>query len=157
MTITLLPSKVEVRDIPSHKLFKSIGIIPQTPDIFEDTLLNNITLGKTADHSRLLLALKLAGLSENRLEEKVTEGWRNFSGGELQRIILARMFYNPKRIYCLDEVVSGLQYDLANNIENTIIEHLDATVINVSHRTDTSTVKKYDGIININLKNGVFK
>lgn len=147
----------DLREIPSHELFKSIGIIPQTPDIFEDTLLNNITLGKSVDYGRLLLALKLAGLSENRLEEKVTEGWRNFSGGELQRIILARMFYNPKRIYCLDEVVSGLQCDLANNIENTIIEHLDATVINVSHRTDTSTVKKYDGIINMNLKNGVFK
>lgn len=147
----------DLRDIPSHELFKSIGIIPQTPDIFEDTLLNNITLGKSADHSRLQAALKLAGLSENRLEEKVTEGWRNFSGGELQRIILARMFYNPKRVYCLDEVVSGLQYDLANNIENIIIEHLDSTVINVSHRTDAATVKKYDGIINMNLKNGVFK
>ena len=72
----------------------------------------------------------------------MTENKNNFSGGELQRIILARMFCNPRPVYCLDEVVSGLQYSLAKAIENTIIDHMDATVINVSHRTDAETLRK---------------
>ena len=143
----------ELKDIPEQKLFETVGIIPQHPEIFEDTLLNNITLGKTVDYSRVLKALKLAGLSENRLNEKVAENRDNFSGGELQRIILARMFCNPRPVYCLDEVVSGLQYSLARTIENTIIDHMNATVINVSHRTDAETLKKYDAVINMNTEN----
>ena len=143
----------ELEDIPARKLFETVGIIPQHPEIFEDTLLNNITLGRPVDYARVLKALKLAGLSENRLQEKVSENRSNFSGGELQRIILARMFCNPKPVYCLDEVVSGLQYSLARAIENTIIDHLDATVINVSHRTDAETLQKYDAVINMNTEN----
>lgn len=143
----------ELKDFSSCELFETVGIIPQNPEIFEDTVYNNITLGKPAGRTQVLEALKLAGLPKDRLQEKVKENWNNFSGGELQRIILARMFCNPKQIYCLDEVVSGLQYNLAKTIENTIINHSNATIINVSHRTDTATMQKYDAVINMNLAN----
>ena len=145
----------ELKDIPSRDLFRTLGIIPQHPEIFEDTLLNNITLGQPVEVSRVNAALKLAGLPKDRLQEKVSENRSNFSGGELRRIVLARMFCHPRKIYCLDEVVSGLQYELARAIENTVIDHTDATVINVSHRTDADTMKKYDAVINMNLENRV--
>ena len=146
----------ELKEISLEELFKIIGIIPQNAEIFEDTMLNNITLGMPADYPRVLEAMELAGLPKDRLQEKVTEDWSNFSGGELQRIILARMFYNPKQIYLLDEVVSGLQFELARFIENAIIDHFDSTIINVSHRTDTATMQKYDAVINMNLDNSIY-
>lgn len=145
----------ELRVIPSCELFETVGIIPQKAEIFEDTVYNNITLGKPVDCNRVLEALDFAGLPKDRLQEIVTENWSNFSGGELQRIILARMFCNPKQIYFLDEVVSGLHNNLAKTIENIIINHVDATIINVSHRTDTITMQKYDAVINMNQENKI--
>lgn len=147
----------ELKEIPSDELFKTIGIISQNAEIFEDSILNNITLGTPVDYPRVLEAMKFAGLPKDRLQEKVMENWSNFSGGELQRIVLARMFYNPKQIYFLDEVVSGLQYEFARFIENAIIDHIDTTIINVSHRTDTATMQKYDAVINMNLDNSIHK
>lgn len=143
----------ELKEIDPKALFEMVGIIPQTLEIFEDTIQNNITLGKPVDHSKLSKALKQAGLPEERLNEVVSEGWNNFSGGELHRIALARMFYNPKKIYLLDEVISGLEYGLAKSIESAIISNLDAMVIHISHRSDESLIKRYDGIINMSHEN----
>ncbi len=143
----------DLRDIPESELFETVGIVPQHPEIFEDTIYSNITLGKAVSHTRVLEAMKLAGLPADRLWEKVSENRNNFSGGELQRIVLARMFCHPRQVWCLDEVVSGLQNELAGTIENTIIDRIDGTVINVSHRTGAMTVRKYDAVINMDSEN----
>lgn len=145
----------ELRELSSQSLFEIIGIIPQQLEIFEDTIQNNIILGKAVDHIRLKQALRGAGLSEERLNEFVTENRDNFSGGEMHRIMLARMFYNPKQVYLLDEVTSGLEYSLAKSIESTIIENLNSTIIHISHRSDCSIMSKYDAIINMSTENKV--
>lgn len=143
----------ELKEMDSEALFELVGVIPQTIEIFEDTLQNNITLGKPADRSRLKKALEQAGLPEKRLDEQVTEGWRNLSGGELQRLALARMFYNPKKIYLLDEVTSGLEYGLAKMIESAILAIPDTMIIHISHRSDETLIKKYDAVINMSEEN----
>lgn len=137
------------------ELFEIVGIIPQTIEIFDDTLLNNITLGKPADYSKLKKALYKAGLREDRLGDHITEMLNNFSGGELQRIVLARMFYYPKKVYFLDEVTSGLEYGLAKSIEETILRDIDSTIVHISHRSDETIINRYDAIINMSSENGI--
>lgn len=137
------------------ELFEIVGIIPQTIEIFDDTLLNNITLGKPADYSKLKNVLYKAGLREGRLGEHITETLNNFSGGELQRIVLARMFYYPKKVYFLDEVTSGLEYGLAKSIEETILRDADSTIVHISHRSDETIINRYDAIISMSSENGI--
>lgn len=139
--------------ISNKELFKAVGIIPQKPEVFVDTVLNNITLGKEYDPERLNKALESAGLNKDILNEVISENQTNFSGGEIQRIILARMFYNPKKIYLLDEITVGLGYKLADYIENAILNNCDSTIIHISHRTNDETRKKYDNVIDMNVVN----
>ena len=143
----------DLKSISNKELFNAVGIIPQKPEVFVDTVLNNITLGKKYDSERLNKALESAGLNKDILDEVISENQTNFSGGEIQRIILARMFYNPKKIYLLDEITVGLGYKLADYIENAILNNCDSTIIHISHRTNDETRKKYDNVIDMNLIN----
>lgn len=149
----VIVSDKELRDVGAQEIFEMIGIIPQNLEIFDDTIENNIVLGREADYSKLRRALEQAGLPEERLNEYVSENLSNFSGGELQRIALARMFYNPKRIYLLDEVTSGLEYGLAKVIEKIILSIPDGMIIHISHRSDEELISKYDATIDMNQEN----
>lgn len=143
-------------DYSEKELFEIVGIIPQKIEIFDDTLLNNITLGKPTDYTRLNQAMHKAGLGEERLDEHITETLNNFSGGELQRIALARMFYYPKKIYFLDEVTSGLDRELAKSIEQRILKDMDSTIVHISHRSDETLIGEYDMIMDISSENKIY-
>ena len=121
---------------------KQIGYIPQKIVILNDTLRNNILFGldnKDYNDSKLRDILQKVNLKDfykqlpNGLSEKISEEGLNISGGEVQRIGIARALVNNPEIIFLDEATSALDTFTENKILKEI-NSLKKTVISVSHR-----------------------
>lgn len=144
---------VEGIEIDGHKdSLCDATMISQNVFLFDDTIRNNITLYGDFDDNEVNDAIKTVGLSEtvdkldDGLDTCVEENGRRFSGGERQRIALARALLYKKNLLLLDEVTSSLDNENASNVENNIAGLSDVTCISVMHRLVASSLKKYDEI-----------
>ena len=151
--------KVDGKNIQSN--LKSwqhqIGYVPQNIYLMDDTLKNNIAFGeKTEDIDDKLIndAVKLSGLENfisnlpNGLDTIVGERGVQISGGQLQRVGIARALYNKPKVLILDEATSSLDLDTEKNLMKEI-EKLKGTItlIIISHRL--STISNCDKILKI--------
>ena len=120
--------------------------------IFSDTVFNNVTLYQDYSKDEVIEALRKAGIYDTiqklpgGVDEKIQENGKNFSGGELQRIALARLFLRNKTMTFLDEITSGLDNATAYEIEKRLLDE-DMTIINITHRYNKALMQKYDEII----------
>lgn len=144
-------------EISKEELFKIISVIPQEPMIFRESILQNIVLyedEKHIDKEKLEYAIEKSGLEFllNSLNEGIhtvlKDAGSNLSGGEKQRIEIARALYKDTQIILIDEATSALDLKLAQNLED-IFSKLDKTVISISHRRDIEYKKYYDKILKI--------
>ena len=121
--------------------------------MFEETIKNNITLYKEYPIEKLNNVLSLSGINDmvnslkNGIETVIDDSGSNFSGGEKQRISIARALIKETPILFLDEVTSSLDIKTAYEIENTLLNIDNLTCLVVTHRLDSSILKKYDEII----------
>lgn len=144
-----------LRDVKRDEYFKLIANIEQQVFIFEDTIRNNITLYKKYTESEINEALEASGLSEfvtnlpNGLNTTIYDNGKNISGGEKSRIVIARALLNKASILIMDEAFASLDMERAKEIERTILDLEDMTVINASHVIFKDTKELYDGIIKI--------
>lgn len=144
---------VDVRNIEYAQLMKNISMVFQRVYLFEDTILNNIKFGKPDATLREIRAAARAARCDDFImslpegyDTVVGEGGSSFSGGEKQRISIARAILKDAPIIILDEATSALD---AEN-EHEILEAIDEltrnkTVIMIAHRI--KSVKKADHII----------
>ena len=123
-----------------QSLRKKFAIVPQTPTIIKGTLKDNLLLtAPESSDSELICALKNSGLENFKLDMQIENLGSNLSGGEKQRISIARCFLNKNaEIIILDEATSSLD----NIIENSIMENLDKLgkdkiTIVIAHRLST--------------------
>lgn len=120
--------------------------------IFNDTVFNNVALYQDYSRDEVVEALQKAGVYNvirklpKGVEEEILENGKNFSGGELQRIALARIFLRKKAAAFLDEITSGLDNATAYEIEKRLLEE-DMTIISITHRYHKALMQKYDEII----------
>lgn len=146
---------VNIKDIKKEEYFKLIGNIEQYVFIFEDTIKNNLTLYKEYTDEEISEALQKAGLAEfisglkEGLETIIVDNGKNISGGERSRLVIARALLQKTDILFMDEAFASLDMDRAKEIEKTILELTDITVINVSHVIFEDTKSLYDGVYNV--------
>lgn len=120
--------------------------------IFNDTVFNNVALYQDYSKDEVIEALRKAGIYDTirrlpeGVDEKIQENGKNFSGGELQRIALARLFLRKKAMTFLDEITSGLDNATAYEIEKRLLDE-DMTIINITHRYNKALMQKYSEII----------
>lgn len=126
---------------------QTIGYIPQTIYLMDDTIANNITFGvdpDSVDPDRLRRAVERAQLASfiddlpEGLDTEVGERGVRLSGGQRQRIGIARALYNEPEVLILDEATSALD----NETEAAVMESIDAlhgemTLIIIAHRLST--------------------
>ena len=137
-----------------HLWQKNIGYIPQDIYLLDDTIKNNIVFGtdeEKVNYKLLNESIKIAQLekfiklSKDKLDTIVGNRGIKISGGEKQRIGIARALYNNPKILIFDEATSALDIDNENKILEEIYDGLnDKTLIIISHRNNT--VKYCDSI-----------
>lgn len=141
----------ELRCIHPDSLFGTLSLVQQNVFVFHDTLYNNITLYKNFSDHDFQAAVSAAGLSEllsSRGKEYLCgEGGNGLSGGEKQRVSIARALLRKSSVLLMDEATAALDEITAKEIMNSILEMEHITRIIVTHRLDESTMKKYDEII----------
>ena len=134
-----------------------IGIVPQRPHLVSGSLAENISLVDRAstDMDRVRQCLEMAGLDDfadpNRfgLEGKITPDSGELSGGEIQRLGLARALYRSPRILFLDEATSALDAETESKVNKTLDSlRGQMTIVLIAHRL--STVMNADNIIYLN-------
>ena len=130
------------------KSFQSlIGYVPQDVYLLDDSLKRNIAFGKKEDeidNEMITETIKISQLDDvvnklsNGLNSNVGERGSKFSGGEKQRIGIARSLYNKPKILVLDEATSSLDLETEKNFINSIYELKDdKTILIISHREST--------------------
>ncbi len=142
----------DVRLWPLENLKASVGIVPQKAVLFKGTIRENLKWGKEdASESDMELALKKAQAldfvleKEKGLDAEVSQGGKNFSGGQRQRLSIARAFIKNPDILILDDSSSALDYKTDSELRKTVSEIKDMTVFVVSQRT--SSLLSMDRII----------
>ncbi|WP_288679294.1 ABC transporter ATP-binding protein [uncultured Clostridium sp.] len=143
---------VLLRDISYESLYSIISIIHQNVFLFDTNIKENITLYNDYTEEEILYSITNSGLVktlnnfQNGLETLVGENGNNLSGGEKQRISIARSLIRNVPILILDEATSSLDNTTAYEIENLILSMENTTAIVVTHRLHENLLKKYDEI-----------
>lgn len=144
------------RDIDKKTVQNQIAYISQDSYLFHDTLKNNLTLySNEYSDDEIIEVLKRVNLFKwfsnlkNNFDEILEEKNNNLSGGEKQRILIARALLQKKKFLFLDESTSNLDKKNAIEIEDMILNFKDITVIIINHNIDNNRLKKFDSIINL--------
>lgn len=149
----ILVGGVDIREMNQKDLRDLIGFVSQKPVLFSGTVRDNITYGnESASDEEVLKALEIAqakdfvlGLPEG-LEAVVAQGGTNFSGGQKQRLSIARALVRRPAIYIFDDSFSALDFKTDAQLRAALRrETQDATKLIVAQRV--STVLDADKII----------
>lgn len=121
--------------------------IHQESHIFNDSLRENLSLGKNIDDKSLKKALKLSALSDIDLDQIISENGDNISGGQLQRISIARAYTHLNSILLCDEITSSLDNKTTQYVENNLLNLKNITLIYITHKLKEDQLKKFDDIL----------
>lgn len=146
----VLPDSGEItcqgESMTEKKLSHAMTYILQESFVFEGmSIEDNIALGKAIDDDRLVNILNRVGLSF--LKGHLLSA-QNLSGGEKQRIEIARSLYHESQLILADEVKSNLDKTNAQQISNLLLQ-LPQTLIEVIHHYDEDTLARYDKVVDL--------
>tara|TARA_B100000902_G_scaffold90361_1_gene94058 strand:+ start:10230 stop:11936 length:1707 start_codon:yes stop_codon:yes gene_type:complete len=152
----VLIDNININNIQTNELRKLFGIVSQEPILFNDTIRNNISLGKlNATKEEIVKAAKIANAHdfiiklENKYNTNVGEKGDKLSGGEKQRISIARAILNNPEILILDEATSALDIESENLVQDALSKLMKSrTSIVIAHKL--STIQNADKIIVLN-------
>ena len=144
---------IDITKIYPEELLTNISMIFQDVYLVNDTIENNINLGKPdATHEEVVKAAKDASCHEfiteleNSYDTVVGEGGSTLSGGEKQRISIARALLKDTPIILLDEATASLDADNEHEIRKSLDKLIkNKTVITIAHKLNT--IKNYDQIL----------
>lgn len=142
----------DVRDYPAEELRAKIAVVPQKTELLSGTLRYNMTLGRTdISDEQIYRALETAQAKEftdgleGGLEAKVLQGGKNFSGGQKQRLAIARAVAKGADIIIFDDSSSALDYSTDAKLRKALGEMADITCVIISQRPNS--IRHADKII----------
>jgi len=143
----------DVRDLPLGALRKTVGMVPQEPTLFSDTMARNIAFGRgDASLEEITRAARVAGLEADiavlphGLATIVGERGMSLSGGQKQRVTIARVLVYEPAVVVLDDALSSVDTETERAVLDSLVESVRGrTTVVVSHRA--STVRDADHII----------
>jgi ATP-binding cassette subfamily B protein len=136
---------IDVRDLEPQLLWSRIGLVPQKPYLFTGTIASNLRYGKAdASEDELWEALRtaqaadfVASLAEG-LDAPVAQGGTNFSGGQRQRLAIARALVKKPEIYLFDDSFSALDFATDARLRAALVPYTrESTVVIVAQRVST--------------------
>ena len=118
---------VDIRDVKQSDLLENIGYIPQKGLLFSGDIASNLRIGKPdATEEEMVEALKTAQAydfvmeKEDGLKSSVSQGGKNFSGGQRQRLCIARAIIKKPKIYIFDDSFSALDYQTDRKLRSEL-------------------------------------
>ncbi|MDY0815501.1 ABC transporter ATP-binding protein [Kitasatospora purpeofusca] len=144
---------VDVRELDPGAVSDSVGLVPQKPYLFSGTVASNLRYGRPdATDEELWQALEIAQAKEfvekfpEGLDAPIAQGGGNVSGGQRQRLAIARTLVRRPDIYLFDDSFSALDYATDAKLRKALArETTEATVVIVAQRV--STIRDADRII----------
>lgn len=141
----VLVDGVDVRDYDMEVLRNKIGFVPQKAVLFAGTIDSNIAFGdRTADEDRIEEAVKIAQSydfvmkKEEGFNSPISQGGTNVSGGQRQRLAIARAIVRKPEIYVFDDSFSALDFKTDKSLRQALSKETgDATVVIVAQRIST--------------------
>ncbi len=138
---------VDVRDYDTEYLWSALGLVPQRGYLFSGTVADNLYYGKAdATDEEMWAALRVAAADDfvrahpDGLRMRVAQGGINFSGGQRQRLAIARAVIRRPAVYLFDDAFSALDVHTDARVRSALREvSADATVIIVAQRISTVT------------------
>jgi len=153
---TICYDDVDMKEISTESLYDMVSVIQQNVFIFSASIRDNITMFSDFPREEVERAIQMSGLSkliDERGEDYICgENGSGLSGGEKQRISIARSLLKKSQVLLVDEATAALDAQTAFQVSNAILNLKGVTCIVVTHSLDESLLKQYDGILT--LKNG---
>jgi ATP-binding cassette subfamily B protein len=148
----IMIGEYNLSDIDLNYLRRKVAYIPQNIELFTGTVIDNLKVGNPlAKYEEVISACRLSGASEfidkmqNRYNSYIEEGGGNLSGGEKQRLAIARALIAKSDFYIFDEATSNLDSFSERKIQEVIFDKIkNKTTIIIAHRL--STILKCDRI-----------
>lgn len=130
---------IDLNNLDLKTVRENLVYVSQSEVIYNDTLYNNVTLGRVINYGYFLKIAKISGLEKLEKKSKyntlIEEGGFNLSGGERQRIMLARSLLKDAKIFIFDESLSQLDVTMEKEILKDVFKTFaDKTFIVISHR-----------------------
>jgi len=150
---SILVDDMDIREVTQHELREKIGYVPQKGVLFSGTIESNLLYAdKNATHEMLESAVVIAQAKEfvtsspEGLAKEISQGGANVSGGQKQRLSIARALVKKPPIYILDDSFSALDFKTDASLRRAFKEQAaDSTLLIVTQRV--STIKNAEQII----------
>lgn len=153
---SILYDDTPIQEIASHALYDMVSVVQQNVFIFNASIRENITMFSEFPKEDVDRAIMLSGLSEliaQRGEDYLCgENGSGLSGGEKQRVSIARSLLKNAQVLLADEATAALDTETAARVTDSILNLVDVTRIVVTHDLDRPILERFDEIIV--LKNG---
>ena len=134
-------------------LYDQIGVVLQDAFIFDDTFLQNITLYRPALQERAVSVMHSLGmdafLASHDLDQVFQNTKGNLSGGERQKLALARVLTENKRVIFLDEATANMDKGSSQKILSHLLRTDGLTVISIEHKVSPELLPLYDKILEL--------
>ncbi|OFI50022.1 hypothetical protein BG261_10280 [Floricoccus tropicus] len=138
-------------------MFENSSYVGQNTYLFNESLLDNIVKFAPSDLESQEIEEVLEKLNmydfvtslDNGLNTEIKENGKNISGGQTQKIALARAILSGRKILIIDEATSALDEYNKNIVEDYLLNLKDKTIIFVSHKFSDKTIKSFDKIIEL--------
>ena len=148
----VLVDGIDLGKVSLNSYYDHVSYVSQEVPIFDGTLRENLVFDKNVSDEEIIEVLKLVSLEQfylklqNGLDTELGEKGIKLSGGEKQRVALARLFFEDTKIIILDEATSALDNITEKKVMNSIFEKLsNRTVIMIAHRLES--IKDVDEVL----------
>lgn len=143
----------ELKGISSDSLYELVSIVQQNVFVFNNSIRENITMFREFPGAEVDEAIRLSGLSgliaERGEDFLCGENGSGLSGGEKQRISIARSLLRKTPVLLVDEATAALDAQTAYQIANSILNLTGLTRIVITHALDENLLRRYDGILTL--------
>ena len=150
-------SGINQQDLLPEEIYHHSAIVPQDIYIFDDSIRRNLDLQGSCSEQKLKKIIekvkleKFFATNHYTLETRITNETLKVSGGEKARIGIARALTMNKSVVIYDEVLSGLDPENAEIIEDLILNDNDRIVIHIAHKSSSKYIDRYDEVIRLKM------